>query len=257
MKFSGRASKNFVFFSLVLMIGVISYVNYSLNQQALLETSSELEEYELTMMEESGMIDELLDEEAVFNEELALDEAEDIEEVSSNEENVIEDEGESKESAKVEEKISNAIIVDSADSNKLTDLAESVDSEIAETVTSDKLMESSTYFIEGKLERDKKRSEMISSLNDIINSQNTTEAMRKQAEDMKLSTIQNTEKEVFMENMIMAKGFNDAIVYLSDQSINVVVSSENLTEKDVAKIVDIVTRETDVSMDNIIIMNKK
>jgi len=42
------------------MLGVISYVNYNLNQQALLETSSELEKYELTMMEESGILDDIL-----------------------------------------------------------------------------------------------------------------------------------------------------------------------------------------------------
>ena len=55
----------------------------------------------------------------------------------------------------------------------------------------------------------------------------------------------------------MAKGFDNAIVYLGDQSINIVVSSESLTEKDVAQIVDIVKRETDIDLDNIYIMGKK
>ena len=64
--------------------------------------------------------------------------------------------------------------------------------------------------------------------------------MRSEALDIKLNTITNTEKEAFIENMIMAKGFNDAIVYLNDQSINIVVDSETLTEKDIAQIVDIV-----------------
>lgn len=57
--------------------------------------------------------------------------------------------------------------------------------------------------------------------------------------------------------MIMAKGFDNAIVYLSDQSINVVVGRENLTERDVAQIVDIIKRETDVATDNIVIMGRK
>lgn len=250
MKFSVKARKNFVIFSLVLMLGVISYVNYNLNQQALLETSSELEKYELAMMEEHGVLDDLLDEEAVFKENAEGEVAEEA--------NSVGDElaAESKEEIEKKE-ITNAVIVDSADTNELTELAQATNDEISETVTSKKLMKSNTYFIESKLERDKKRSEMISNLNDIINSQNTNEDIRDQAVNMKLNTITSTEKEVFIENMIMAKGFNDVIVYLSDQSINIVVSSDSLTEKDVAKIVDIVNRETDIAMDNIIIMSKK
>lgn len=251
MKLSVRARKNIVVFSLVLMLGVISYVNYSLNQQALLQTSSELEKYELTMMEESGVLNEILGEEAVFNEDGEVEEVDQT--IAENEVAQVE---ENKEVAE-NEKISNAIIVDSTETNEITDLAKATETEIAQTVTSKKLMKSSNYFIEGKIERDKKRSEMISSLNDIINNQNTSQAMRDQAENMKLNTIANTEKEVFIENMIMAKGFNDVIVYLSDQSINIVVNSEDLTETDVAKIVDIVKRETNIAMDNIIIMNKK
>ncbi len=265
MKFSFssvKARKNFAILSLVLMLGVISYVNYSLNQQALLGTSSELEEYELTMMEESGMVNDLLEEEKVFNEggEMIVENGDDL---NSNEISLLEKDLEDvnivkSENEEVEnEKINNAVIVDSMDTNKVTDLAEETNSEIAETVTSDKLLSSSNYFIEGKLERDKKRSEMVSNLDDIINSQNTSDEIKTQAENMKLSTIENTEKEVFIENMITAKGFNDTIVYLNDESINVIVSSENLTENDVAKIVDIVQRETDVNIDNITIMNKK
>ncbi len=242
LKFSVRARKNFVIFSLVLMLGVISYVNYSLNQNALLETSSELEKYELTMMEENKIVDGLIEEE------LGLNEGEDIKTTGKPETDLV-DAG--------KEEIVNSLIVDSADNNKVSELAEAINEDITKAVTSKNLMKSSSYFIEGKLERDKKRSEMISNLDDIINGQNTSEEIKDQAVSMKLNTIENTEKEVFIENMIMAKGFNDVIVYLSDNSINIVVSSENLESNDVAKIVDIVKRETSISMDNIIIMSKK
>lgn len=156
-----------------------------------------------------------------------------------------------------EEKMSNAVVVDSRSSNQVTELAEASDAEIAKTVTSKKLMKSSSYFIESKLERDKKRSELITGLNNIIENQNTGEEMRAEAIGIKLNTITNTERETFVENMIMAKGFDNAVVYLGDQSINIVVSSDNLTEKDVAQIVDIVKRETDIELDNIVIMGKK
>ena len=252
MKFTAGARKNFAIVSLVLMLGLIGYVNFSLNRQALLETSSELEKYELTMMEESGELDNLLGEKPVFGE----NETEDIAEKDVVQDDPIQEAKDDKEVSE-EEEPDDTVIVDSRSSSKATELAEASDAEIVEAVTSKNLMKSSSYFIESKLERDKKRSEMVTSLNNIIDDRNTNEETRAQALDIKLITITNTEKETFMENMIMAKGFDDAIVYLSDQSINIVVNSENLTAKDVAQIVDIVQRETDIAMDDIIIMNRK
>lgn len=252
MKFTAKARKNFAIVSLVLMLGLIGYVNYSINQQALLETSSELEKYELTMMKESEELDNLLDGKAVFSE----DGIEDVAEKDTVQDDSIQ-EAEGNIEVGKEDESDDIVIVDSRSSNEATELAENLDSEIIETVTSKKLMKSSSYFIESKLERDKKRGEMVTSLNNIINDRNTNEEMRTEALNIKLNTITNTEKETFVENMIVAKGFDDAIVYLSDQSINIVVNSEKLTEKDVAQIVDIVKRETDIAMDDIIIMNRK
>ncbi|ABW19158.1 SpoIIIAH-like family protein [Alkaliphilus oremlandii] len=246
MKLSITARKNFIIFSLVLMLGVISYANYSLNQNALLETSSELERYELSMMEEYGLLYDTLDGEAVFNSDGEIvsvgEEEKDVHLVEQH--------------TMTEEELSKTV-VDSTENNKLEDLVKDTNIDITETVTSKSLMKSSAYFIEGKLTRDKKRSEMISSLDDIITTQNTSKEIKDSATNMKLNLISNTEKEVFIENMIMAKGFNDAIVYLSDQSINIVVSSDQLEANDVAKIVDIVKRETNIPMDQIIIMGKK
>lgn len=252
MKFTAKVRKNFAIVSLVLMLGLIGYVNYSLNQQALLETSSELEKYELTMMKESEELDNLFGEKAVFGE----DGIEDVAEKDTVQDDSIQEAEDGIEVGE-EDKSDDIVIVDSRSSNEATELAEASDSEIVETVTSKKLMKSSSYFIESKLERDKKRGEMVTSLNNIINDRNTNEETRAEALNIKLNTITNTEKETFVESMIVAKGFDDAIVYLSDQSINIVVNSEKLTEKDVAQIVDIVKRETDIAMDDIIIMNRK
>lgn len=223
MKYSAKARKNSVILSLILMLSLISYVNYDLNRQSFLKTSDDLKEYELTMMEENDIPINSPEEEAVFNE------------VAAN-------------SSKV---------VDSLEDDQIKKLVNITTEEISNSVTSKKLIKSQSYFIESRLERDKKRSEMVSNLNDIIDNRNTTEDLRAEAVSMKLSTITNTDKEVFLENMIIAKGYNDAIVHLSEKTVNIVVGSGNLTEIDVVKIVNIVMKETDFSIDDIIIMNKK
>ncbi|KAB3537381.1 SpoIIIAH-like family protein [Alkaliphilus pronyensis] len=230
MKIGGVRRKNFVIFSLVLILGLIGYINYSLNKQSLLQTSSELEGYELMMMEvNKGDV------------ELGIEEGEEGDLVSSNVEEV---------------NVEDTIIVDSLGDDPLN-IAEETSAEISKIITSKENMQSSAYFIEGRLERDKKRSELVSHLDGIISSQHTTEEYRNQAQNMKLSIITNSEKEMLIEKMIVAKGFNDVIVYLSDNSINIVVQSEGLVQQEVAQIVDIVTRETDIAMDNIIIMEKE
>ncbi|GAB6087779.1 SpoIIIAH-like family protein [Alkaliphilus crotonatoxidans] len=253
--------KNFVILSLVMMLGLIGYINYNLNKESLLKTSSELESYEMRMMEESGVLREILGEDEY---ELGEADPEEInEEPESTDKTEESDETEEQDvslnelvSEKVEGEMDNAIIVDSRD-NSVMDVAQETNAQISATITSQQIMKSNIYFIESKLERDKKRSEMISYLDDIVNNQYTSEDQRNQALDMKMNVIGNSDKELLIENMVMAKGFNDVVVFISGDSINVVVQSEGLNEKEVAQIVDIVRRETDIPMDNIIIMNKK
>ncbi|MBM7614002.1 SpoIIIAH-like family protein [Alkaliphilus hydrothermalis] len=244
--------KNFVIFSLVMMLGLIGYINYNLNKQSLLQTSSELEKYEMKLMEESGVLNKILD-----DEELVLEDTQQqYEKDAEGEEAGEEADQATVTTANTEEEMDNAIVVDSLENN-VEDTAKATSAEITKIITSKEVMQSNAYFIESKMQRDKKRSEMMSYLNSIVDNAYTAEDVREQAQTMKMQLVTNTDKELMIENMITAKGFNDAIVYLTDQTINIVVQSPGLNGKEVAQIVDIVRRETEIVMDNIIIMNKK
>lgn len=59
------------------------------------------------------------------------------------------------------------------------------------------------------------------------------------------------EKETVLEGMIMASGYEDAVVTNSDDSYSVMVKSDNLTSDDVAKILAILVKETGVSATNV------
>ena len=59
------------------------------------------------------------------------------------------------------------------------------------------------------------------------------------------------EKETVLEGMIMASGYEDAVVTNSDDSYSVMVKSDNLTSDDVAKILGILVKETGVSATNV------
>ena len=60
----------------------------------------------------------------------------------------------------------------------------------------------------------------------------------------------NTMTESQIENMITAKGYDDCVVFLSDESASVVVASQTdgLQTEDIAKITDIVKQETGLAV---------
>ena len=95
------------------------------------------------------------------------------------------------------------------------------------------------YFIEQRLGRDKLRANLIERLNDIINNENTTEEMRIEAQKKIMHIGDLSEKELRIEGLIKAKGFEEAIVFLTDENLKIIVSVEDLKEQDVVKILNI------------------
>ena len=58
------------------------------------------------------------------------------------------------------------------------------------------------------------------------------------------------------ENLIVAKGFEDVVIFVNEESVSVVIKSEELKEEQVAQIQNIVSRELNVSAEKIHISNK-
>ena len=65
-----------------------------------------------------------------------------------------------------------------------------------------------------------------------------------------------TLKEAQIENLVTAKGYVDCVAFIGDESVSIVVSTKSgeLTEADVAKIMDIAMAETDLDASGIKIM---
>ena len=66
-----------------------------------------------------------------------------------------------------------------------------------------------------------------------------------------LTTV--AEKEAATEMLLEAKGFDEVVVSITDDSVDVVVNATNLSDEDRAKIEDIIKRKTGVSAENIVI----
>jgi len=72
---------------------------------------------------------------------------------------------------------------------------------------------------------------------------------------MKLQLVKDEETELKIESLLSTKGFEDALVYISSETVNVVVNEEKLEKEDAAKIFDLVAEQAKVDYDNIKLMN--
>ncbi|MFW5995881.1 MAG: SpoIIIAH-like family protein, partial [Halanaerobiaceae bacterium] len=113
------------------------------------------------------------------------------------------------------------------------------------------------FFIEYRLERDKARSEQIDIYREMINNPNTDKASKEKAQQKMLDLTDKMEKEMEIESLIRARGYNDSLAYIHDGSVDVIIKTEGLSEDDVAKIGDIIVKTTGFSFDDVTIIEKQ
>lgn len=105
--------------------------------------------------------------------------------------------------------------------------------------------ETASFFSTYKTERNTNRQEEITYLESVISNTNTDKETLAEAQQMKLDIVANMELESTVEGLLVAKGFDDAIVTFGSSSINIVIKDAELTQAKVAQILDIVTTETE------------
>lgn len=109
----------------------------------------------------------------------------------------------------------------------------------------------SAFFAEAKLGREQSRAKQKDLLNDMMNNENMEKSQKDKCADNMLELQKRIEKETAAEEMIKAKGFKEAYVRMDDETVDVVVDKETLTDQELAQIEDIVKRKTGATQDKI------
>lgn len=129
------------------------------------------------------------------------------------------------------------------------DHTETADSE--ENKNKEKTAESSDtkqtdYFAQARLSRETARDEALTMLRETVSSDSASEDAKKQASEKITQIAGNTVKEERLESQLKSKGYADAVVYISDETISVIVSSPKggLNASSTAAISDMVLSET-------------
>ncbi|MBQ8426620.1 MAG: SpoIIIAH-like family protein [Clostridia bacterium] len=114
-------------------------------------------------------------------------------------------------------------------------------------------LSSANYFTQYRSERLTTRNEELLQLDAIIASAEKNSAEHNEALSMKIELTGITEKEMLLENLIKAYGFEDVVVVigLESENINVIAKSPELTTDDAIKIYSVIAEETNASPENV------
>ena len=115
------------------------------------------------------------------------------------------------------------------------------------------LVSSANYFSQYRSERLTTRNEELLQLDSIISFAEKGSAEYSEALSMKIKLTDITEKELLLESLIKAYGFEDAVVVigLESENVNVIAKSAQLTTDDAILIYSIIAEETNSSPENV------
>ncbi len=122
--------------------------------------------------------------------------------------------------------------------------------ESIQVAQADKNMDVS-YFVEEKMLREQSRALQVEELTQYVANQNLDKEAKSKAAENLLAIQERIEKESSAEALLRAKGFREVYVRIDDNSVDVVINKDNLTETDIAQIEEIVNRKTGYSVGKI------
>ena len=119
--------------------------------------------------------------------------------------------------------------------------------------SSDKTVAAANYFTQYRTERSSSRNEQILQLDSIIGSADSSADTLSEALDMKLKLTAVMEQELLLENLIKAKGYEDAVVTigLTSGNINVIVKDTDFQQADAVAIYTILQDEAAATPENV------
>lgn len=125
-----------------------------------------------------------------------------------------------------------------------------------EIETDGKVLNADEYFMNSRLERNTMYSQQIENYQCILDNTNVSETQKKIAQE-EITRISNEQNAIMIaENLIKAKGIEDLVIFINEDSVNVIIKGKETKKEEIAQIQNIVTRELKTDIENVHIMNK-
>lgn len=113
------------------------------------------------------------------------------------------------------------------------------------------------YFTNSRLERETMYSQMLENYQKILSNAQIGETQKQIAQNEILEINKRKNAIMITENLIKNKGFEDVVIFINEESINIIIKAKDLKEEQIAQVQNIVTRELNSGIDNIHITSKE
>lgn len=107
------------------------------------------------------------------------------------------------------------------------------------------------YFDTARQNRTAAREEALSILQEVLDNAQTSAQDKTAATQEATAIAENVLRESNIENLIIAKGFPDAVVYIDGDGCSVVVESAQLQQQESMQILEIVVSQTGIAADRV------
>ena len=111
----------------------------------------------------------------------------------------------------------------------------------------------SNSIAKARIDREQLRSKNKETLLEVINNNDMSENQKKKAVKSMVEITENAEIENDIENLLRAKGFEDILVTINDNQVDVVVSESQVDDEQRAQIEDVIKRKTGIKVKGIVI----
>lgn len=228
--------------TLAIMIVIAGYLNFTSDKQILNTSVENMESEGASGNSDDAIVSATVDDSYVD------------EEFASNEENVKTND----EDVQNQDDTSQEIALDDIDEVNQEEVAQISLDENGEPIQAEEVGEAvltngAVTLSQAKINREQTRAKAKEMLLEIINNENLEENSKQEAINKMLVMSENMEKETAAETQLAAKGFKDCIVSISEDSVDVTVNSDGLSDKQRTQIEDIITRKTGCDLSEIVI----
>ena len=153
--------------------------------------------------------------------------------------------------------IDNTVNIENGVVNDITNEVNANEANVITETSNNNVESKDDYFAKSKLERETMYSQMLETYEGILENEKIPSDQKDIAEN-EIKNINDKKNAIMIvENLLQTKGFDDAVVLINDQSVNVVIKKEKLETQEVAQIQNIIQRELKTDIENIHISSNK
>lgn len=123
-------------------------------------------------------------------------------------------------------------------------------------VKSETVKQKKDFFIDYRMERERLRSRQAELLDSIIKEGSVDGESRRTAVERLDQLTRRAETELHIEQMIKARGYEEALAVMGDKCIDIIVRTKTLPESEVQRIGALVIKNTGFNLQQVVIMCK-